>query len=175
MIDNPSEAGSVRHCIEPHAARTSGDVIEEGLGPVCGQKTRQLCLDGDCEGVVDLGGPPRELRGCRGCQALCRCGTQLRRLSMQELPACRRCAGRCGERVQVGGGRGEDVGVLRRRGNESSIARCRREVADTEAPLAQREMVLEDGGRRVQPCCSGVGLADSLNSQAICLFRLSSR
>jgi hypothetical protein len=61
--------------------------------------------------------------------------------------------------LEVGGVGGEGRGGLRRRRNESGSASSRRKAADTKAPLAQREMELEGGGRRVQPCCAGVRLA----------------
>jgi hypothetical protein len=64
------------------------------------------------------------------------------------------------KRMEVGDGGREGRGGSRRRRNESGSASSRRKAADTKACLAQREMELEGGGRRVQPCCAGVRLAE---------------
>jgi hypothetical protein len=94
-----AEGGGVLHSIEPHAAGPAGDAIKEGPGSVGGPKAPQLCTVGCCEDVADLGGQLGELHGYRVRQALGRRGAQFGELSMQEVPGCRGCAGRCGKRV----------------------------------------------------------------------------
>jgi hypothetical protein len=91
------KGGGVRHRIEPHTAGPAGVAVEEGPGPVGGPKARRLCTVGGCKGVEDLGGQPCELRGCHSSKALDRREAQFGELSMQEVPARKRCAGWCGK------------------------------------------------------------------------------
>jgi hypothetical protein len=111
-----AEGGGIGDGVEPHAARSGGDAVQEGAGPVSGQKAHQLSVVGFVEGAAYECGQLSELGGSWCGEASCGRRAEIREAAVK-VPPGRKCGSMGGcEGVQVGGGSRECSGCARCRG-----------------------------------------------------------
>jgi hypothetical protein len=117
-----AEGGGIGDGVEPHAAGSGGDAVQEGTGQISGRKMHQLSVVCVVEGAANECGQLSALGGSWCGEVRCGMGADIRKAAVN-LPPGREhgSMGGC-EGVQVGGGSRECSGSAHCRGKKDSGA-----------------------------------------------------